>query len=104
MKKDILTWLKLFLLNFNKVDDKKYNKDDDIDEHDIYVFNNMEEFYSYFFENIDYVPSLTSNEIFNLAILSVKDDGTIIASRGICHHIINSLNEKGPLVKKLNRK
>ena len=103
MKTNFLTQLKLLLLNSNRINNEICKNDDNIGEQDIYIFSNQEEFYQYFFSYINDNATIDSRDIFNLAILDIKNDGTIIASSNICNHIIHSLNNKS-LVKKLDKK
>lgn len=75
----------------------------DVFDQNIYVFSNYDEFLSYFNSNLNN-DIVVDDDIFNLAILDIQDDGTIIASCYWCRKIISSLNNECSYVKKLGKK
>lgn len=103
MSKSLLTKLKMFFLRLNEVDNKYYDESDDIDSHDIFVFNNMMEYYQYFFTNLKEDYYNLSNDMLSLPILFIQDDGTIIASSELCNRIINSVKKNSFFIKKLGK-
>lgn len=91
--------LKMSLLQKNR----NNSDNDNISEHDIYVFNDYDEFLNYFFSYLNHDIIIDDEDIFSLAILDIQDDGTIIASCNLCREIISSLNNNQPYVRKLGK-
>lgn len=99
MDTNFLNKLKMSFLQNNNLSDS-----DDISNHDIYIFNDYDEFLHYFYSYLNHDVVIEDENIFYLSILEIKDDGTIIASSNICKEIISSLNNNRPYVKELNKK